>query len=283
MTNTWGTTRTGMVYHSFNEEGQAICRNNIRRPEGVDSLTETQVDARLAEAWGARVRGFRKCESCTQMEAAFRDRLEASMAPSTGEGDYLPPSEDVAPVQDPQTAPVGTSVTVTHPGRPPFPGTVAHIYTLPGHVAVRDPQGIVQTHPASFVTVNPPTTSPEEKEDDMSPQRNRVITGPLNQRQIDVLDRIAQGMTHQEAADDLGVSRVCVSDNMGVAVAKMGAENSWGAVARWMRRQAFLDAADMIARFQVKEPSDDTEHHVNHVMGSLIGMLRDRAQRLTPS
>lgn len=100
-TKTWGTTRTGMIFHSFKDSGVAVCRSNIRRPEGVDSYTEAQVEARLAEAWGARVRGFRKCESCTELEAAFRDRLEASMEPSTGEGDYLPPAEDasVAPTE----------------------------------------------------------------------------------------------------------------------------------------------------------------------------------------
>jgi hypothetical protein len=32
---TWGTTKTGTVFHSFKADGTAICRGSIRQPEGV--------------------------------------------------------------------------------------------------------------------------------------------------------------------------------------------------------------------------------------------------------
>lgn len=89
---TWGRTETGFVYHSFNADGTAICRKNIKAAEDRELFTEAKVDEMLAEAWGIRTIGYRKCEGCETREAARRDRLAASLAPSTGEGDYLPPA-----------------------------------------------------------------------------------------------------------------------------------------------------------------------------------------------
>lgn len=89
--NTWTTTRTGLTFHSFSSDGTAICRSSIKAAGGL--ITETQVDESLAEARRARVRGMKKCDTCATKEAAFRDRLETSMAPSTGEGDHLAPAE----------------------------------------------------------------------------------------------------------------------------------------------------------------------------------------------
>lgn len=112
--------------------------------------------------------------------------------------------------------------------------------------------------------------------------RSRAVTGPLNQRQKDVLDHVSRGMTHQQTANALGVTRVCVSENMCVAVAKMGVENSWEAVGRWTRRRAFLDAAEMMGRAKIHRPNGDVEEHVNHVIDGLVQLLRDRAERLLP-
>ncbi len=47
----------------------------------------------------------------------------------------------------------GQPVVVQHPGQPAFTGTVAHIHTAPGYVAVRDDRwGAVVTHPTRFVS-----------------------------------------------------------------------------------------------------------------------------------
>ncbi|WP_206302654.1 hypothetical protein [Streptomyces sp. WAC 01529] len=56
----------------------------------------------------------------------------------------------------------GQPVVVQHPGRPSFTGTVAHIHTAPGYVAVRDDRrGDVITHPTRFVS---PAETEEESE-----------------------------------------------------------------------------------------------------------------------
>ena len=87
---TWGRTETGMIFHSFDADGVAICRKNIKA--AGEFLTETKVDEMLAKAWGISAQGYRKCDGCETREAAHRDRLAASLAPSTGEGDYLSPA-----------------------------------------------------------------------------------------------------------------------------------------------------------------------------------------------
>ena len=77
---TWGRTETGMIFHSFDADGVAICRKNIKA--AGEFLTETKVDEMLAKAWGISAQGYRKCERCATKEAAHRDRLAASMAPN---------------------------------------------------------------------------------------------------------------------------------------------------------------------------------------------------------
>ncbi|MFF3312534.1 hypothetical protein [Streptomyces sp. NPDC002952] len=48
----------------------------------------------------------------------------------------------------------GQAVLVTRPGQDPFTGTVAHIHTAPGYVAVLDDRRrAVATYPASFVSL----------------------------------------------------------------------------------------------------------------------------------
>ena len=59
----------------------------------------------------------------------------------------------------------GQPVIVQHPGRPPFTGTVAHIHTAPGYVAVRDDRyRDVTNHPTRFVAAaeEPVTEAPTE-------------------------------------------------------------------------------------------------------------------------
>ena len=90
MNATWNLTRTGKTFHSFNADGVALCRDSIRRGDNTAaSFTEDDVNGMTDEnLTGA----YRKCNGCGTKEAAGHDRLTASMAPSTGEGDYLPPA-----------------------------------------------------------------------------------------------------------------------------------------------------------------------------------------------
>lgn len=106
-TKTWGRTETGMVFHSFKADGTAICRSNIKA--AGEFRTEASVNAALAKPWGLATQGFRKCENCAA-KAAFRDRAEASMTPSTGESDHLPPADietSTAITPDTEETPMG--------------------------------------------------------------------------------------------------------------------------------------------------------------------------------
>ena len=94
---TWNLTRTGKTFHSFSTDGRAICRDSIRRGDTAASFTEDDVNRMTDEnLTGA----YRKCNGCGVKEAGHRDRVEASMTPSNGEGDYLPPAAPVATPRD---------------------------------------------------------------------------------------------------------------------------------------------------------------------------------------
>lgn len=97
---TWVTTETGKVYHSFGVV-HAECRKSIKPGTGRPMISESRVDEILAKPWGVSTQGYRKCEKCAQLEADFRSRAEASMQPSTGEGDHLPPAVETNTPQTP--------------------------------------------------------------------------------------------------------------------------------------------------------------------------------------
>lgn len=263
MDATWMTTRTGMTYHSFKADDTAICRKNIRRPEGVDSYTEAQVDARLAEAWGARVRGFRKCETCSEMETAFEARLASSMAPSTGEGDYLPPAEE----------------TKTH-----------HYNALGGqrYIAGR-----------GWVNHCRVCQAPEGSGDHFYNKETTVTIkdGPLTERQTDIIERVIEGKRHKEIAsivtyhlqraDDpepvrfvgchLGVVRQEVTN----ITQKMGAKTSAQAVAKYATAIAYRNAAAQVLSVRTPNPDNEVDEHVNHVLEGIAHLFQDwAAQRL---
>lgn len=76
--------------------------------------------------------------------------------------------------------------------------------------------------------------------------RPRRRSGPLNQRQVAILELVSAGWTHAETAEELGISRTSVSDNMSVVVTKMNAANSAQAMYLWGRSLGFLDAARVL-------------------------------------
>ncbi|WP_228973452.1 hypothetical protein [Streptomyces sp. DH12] len=76
--------------------------------------------------------------------------------------EVVQPVEVAAPA--PEGFAQGQAVIVQHPGRSPFTGTVAHIHTAPGYVAVRDDRRNVVNHPTRFVSAAETEEEPEEFE-----------------------------------------------------------------------------------------------------------------------
>ncbi|SCD41019.1 hypothetical protein GA0115251_106926 [Streptomyces sp. TverLS-915] len=69
----------------------------------------------------------------------------------------------------------GQAVVVTRPGREPQAGTVAHIHTAPGYVAVRDDRfGSVSSYPTRFVSAVETEKQPAEETE--SPARPNLQT-----------------------------------------------------------------------------------------------------------
>lgn len=249
MNATWGTTRTGMTYHSFNADGTAICRKNIRQPEGVDSYTEAQVDARLAEAWGARVRGFRKCDTCSEMEAAFEARVEASMAPSTGEGDYLPPAKE----------------------------TKTHHYNALGGQRYIDGRG--------WVNHCKVCQSPEGSGDHFYNKENDPMTqkeGPLTERQITILEHLMAGWTHKEIARKTGISLSTLGQENSNSIRKFKARKITEAVNLYATAIAYQNAGLQLLSSRIPVPVNEAEVHVNHVLEDLANLFQDWSEQRLP-
>src|SRR5690348_8551289 len=98
----WNTTKSGNLFHDFNADGTAACGTRGTEGCGLAYKTLEEAEERVA-TWrvGSLRNNVRICTKCEARELAARDRLAASLAPSTGEGDYLPPAEEApaAPVE----------------------------------------------------------------------------------------------------------------------------------------------------------------------------------------
>jgi hypothetical protein len=82
-TKMWGHSNTGTKVHGY-LNGKALCRSGINQPAG------TGIDYFGAkDAYGDRI-----CANCYKKFNAAIERYEASMMPSNGEGDHLPPAKD---------------------------------------------------------------------------------------------------------------------------------------------------------------------------------------------
>lgn len=111
---------------------------------------------------------------------------------------------------------------------------------------------------------------------------DRRTTGPLTFRQMEILAHISLGKTHRETAEALGVSRVCVSENLCVAVAKMGVIHSWQAVGRYKAYLAYRDAAMLLRKQTPPDLTEPEDEHVGHVIESLATLLENHADKLLP-
>lgn len=83
----WNFAGTGTKVHAFINGKSAACRSNIQRPAGENMSLEH----------AKRGFQFSICATCEKKFNAANARMQASMMPSTGEGDYLPPAREEAP------------------------------------------------------------------------------------------------------------------------------------------------------------------------------------------
>jgi DNA-binding NarL/FixJ family response regulator len=67
--------------------------------------------------------------------------------------------------------------------------------------------------------------------------------GTINRRQIHVLDCVAAGLTNDDIADDLGISRSTVSRDIGHLLQATGLANRMALAACWVEIAARLRAA----------------------------------------
>lgn len=108
------------------------------------------------------------------------------------------------------------------------------------------------------------------------------ITGPLTDRQRDVLKRVAVGEEHASIAADHKVGRAAISQDMRRVVIKMGAFNTNHALALYAREQTLRAVAAEILGGLVREPVGEAEEHVNNVLRDIAAGFTAQADALLP-
>lgn len=109
-----------------------------------------------------------------------------------------------------------------------------------------------------------------------------IRTGPLTERQRQILEDTIEGLTQKEIARKRGVSLTVVGQDGMYTVRKFGARKITGAVAIYSRYQAYHEAADKLEAGRINPALTPDEVHVNHVMDVLAAALRVTADRLLP-
>lgn len=128
---------------------------------------------------------------------------------------------------------------------------------------------------------DPNTTITESQEDDDMPNA-RGLTGPLTDIQHNVIRLVSQGLSHQEVADSLSISRTMVGNHMFAITRKMKAVNSAQAIARYAMHLAYADAARSLRLDRVPNPVGEVEEHVNEVLESEAELLALTGSKLLP-
>lgn len=108
------------------------------------------------------------------------------------------------------------------------------------------------------------------------------ITGPLTDRQKDVLARVALGEEHASIAADYGVGRAAISQDVRRVVIKMRALNTNHALALHAREVTLRAVAEEILGGLVREPVGEAEEHVNNVLRDIAAGLTAQADALLP-
>lgn len=111
---------------------------------------------------------------------------------------------------------------------------------------------------------------------------NRRRSGPLTDRQLQILTRVAEGLTHDEIASQLDIAPGMVAQDMGVARVKTGVHNTAELVALYSRSRAYTAAAEFLRSSVILEPVDEAEVHVNHVLEGFAAQFDQMAKGLLP-
>ena len=112
----------------------------------------------------------------------------------------------------------------------------------------------------------------------------RRKTGPLTNRQREILEALVAGKTQKELAAQLEFSETYISNEVTIAVAKMQSRTTAAAVARYRCYKTYLNvSALLLERGIVPVPMDAAEAHCNHVIEDMAKLMRQRAERLLPS
>ena len=112
----------------------------------------------------------------------------------------------------------------------------------------------------------------------------RDRTGPLSERQIQILQLVAEGRTHAQIAEKLKSTRAIVSQIItGSIHPKMDVRKTTEAVARLSRAEGLNLAAQKLREAKVRRPDGEAEEHVNHVLDALAHELESLARRQLPS
>lgn len=109
------------------------------------------------------------------------------------------------------------------------------------------------------------------------------LTGPLNALQIQVVRQLADGKTHQEIADNLGYSRVAVSDNARVAARKMGCVNGAEMMFVFGQQNAYEAVSEWLLTQLIRDPIGDVETHFNECTRDMSAEVRAKGRSLKGS
>lgn len=259
----WTYAGTGTKVHAF-VDGVALCRKNLRNdPARVE---------RMGHDYAGAVYYASVCSNCQtkfnaaiEREEAHQARLENSLAPSTGEGDYLPPAQETP-------APAGTRT---------------HHYNATGgqrFIAGRGWVNHCQVCQAPEGTGdhfhNPTAPQRTTNEEDSLP----IDNGPLTERQTAIIGHVRVGLRYRKVAEQVGISEVLVRREVVAITRKLRATTFQQAICLYTTAQAYLQVADVLDGTGREHPQRDevAEDHVDRVLKMLAAIYRDRAARLLP-
>lgn len=116
----------------------------------------------------------------------------------------------------------------------------------------------------------------------MPTKHRRNTTGPLNERQRQILPMLAKGLSHMVIAGRLGISRTCVSENAAVIFNKMQCKNTAEVCYQYGRAQGLREAAEINDTYLIPNPIDDIERQTNEGTRAVSRILRQRADGILP-
>lgn len=88
---------------------------------------------------------------------------------------------------------------------------------------------------------------------------SRKTTGPLNDRQREILDWFSKGFSQGAIAERMGLSRQTVAEHMRVIIRKLNVRNSWQACALWSAYVTHLKSAKHLQMMAALAESEHRE------------------------